>query len=119
MIFKRFSKRLRLIEGRLDCLIDDYYSHIANHHDKRQSRIAERNEIAVQILVAHLRCTDELDFKGSIMAADEMMVNLYGKGWDKYDPVIGDEIMEKALASLRRDVIGLNRETATVTHNDL
>lgn len=119
MILKRFSKRLRLIEGRLDCLIDDYYSHIANHHDKRQSRIAERNEIAVQILVAHLRCTDELDFIGSIQAADEMMVYLYGKGWDKYDPVIRNENIEKALSSLRRDVIDLNRETATVTHNDL
>lgn len=119
MIFKRFSKRLRLIEGRLDCLIDDYYSHINNHHDKRQSRIAERNKIAVQVLVADLTRTGEGTPENAISGANTMMVALYGEGWDKYDPVIGNENIEKALASLRRDVIGLNRETATVMHNDL
>ena len=98
-------KRLKRIEGHLDLLRTEYFDHMRDYHDKRKNRIAERNELAKQILVAHLHCTDELDFKGSIMAADEMMVNLYGEGWDKYDPILDQQTVEEAMKSLHKAIL--------------
>lgn len=93
-------KRLKRIEARLRCLENDYYDHKNTLHDKRTSRIAERNELAKRIYAEQ-----HYGVKESIMYANEMMIALYGKDWDKNDPIIAEENLEAALASLRKAIV--------------
>jgi hypothetical protein len=76
-----------------------------DYHDKRKNRIAERNELAKQILVADLTRTGEATTENAIAGANTMMVALYGEGWDKYDPILDQQTVEETMKSLHRAIL--------------
>jgi len=98
-------KRLKRIEGHLDLLRTEYFNHMRDYHDKRKNRIAERNELAKQILVADLTRTGEATTENAIAGANTMMVALYGEGWDKYDPILDQQTVDDAMKSLHRAIL--------------
>ena len=98
-------KRLKRIEGHLDLLRNEYFDHMSCYHDKRKNRIAERNELAKQILVADLTRTGEATTENAIAGANTMMVALYGEGWDKYDPILDQQTVEEAMKNLHKAIL--------------
>jgi len=98
-------KRLKRIEGHLDLLRTEYFNHMRDYHDKRKNRIAERNELAKQILVADLTRTGEATTENAIAVANTMMVALYGEGWDKYDHILDQQTVDDAMKSLHRAIL--------------
>ena len=98
-------KRLKRIEAHLDLLRNEYFDHMRDYHDKRKNRIAERNELAKQILVADLTRTGEATTEYAIAGANTMMVALYGEGWDKYDPILDQQTVEEAMKSLHKAIL--------------
>ena len=98
-------KRLKRIEGHLDLLRNEYFDHMSCYHDKRKNRIAERNELAKQILVADLTRTGEATTENAIAGANTMMVALYGEGWDKYDHILDQQTVEEAMKNLHKAIL--------------
>lgn len=98
-------KRLKRIEAHLELLKEEYYGHITKHHDKRQSRIAERNNLAKQLLVAEMTRTGNASCLDAIKGADTMMAAMYGDDWDKYDPILEEETVEKAMENLHKAIL--------------